>query len=76
MTGQVTTVLSDKNADDNIAKLIYGSAKGIEDSLGNPAAATALAAAIQAQEVIKLITDSGEVLHKKLLYFDLQYNIF
>lgn len=75
-TGQVTTLLADDIGLEKIYKISAGSDKGIEISLGNPAATPALAAAIQAQEVVKLVTGIGEVLHKKLFYFDTELNIF
>ena len=75
-TGQVTTFLPEDIGLEKIYKVSAGSDKGIELSLGNPATTPALAAAIQAQEVVKLVTGIGEVLHKKLFYFDTELNIF
>ena len=75
-TGQVTTLLADDIGLEKLYKVSAGSDKGIELSLGNPAATPSLAAAIQAQEVVKLVTGIGEVLHKKLFYFDTELNIF
>lgn len=75
-TGQVTTLLADDIGLEKIYKVSAGSDKGIELSLGNPAATPAFAAAIEAQEVVKLLTGIGEVLHKKLFYFDTELNIF
>ncbi|HTY23180.1 MAG TPA: hypothetical protein VMC85_08615, partial [Desulfomonilaceae bacterium] len=59
---------------------IYGKAncpdRGIEAVLGNPATTPALAAAIQAQEVVKLLTGIGEAINHRLLYFDTELNIY
>lgn len=75
-TGQVSSLMSEE---DSLVKL-YGHAvppdKGIEASLGNPAATPALAAALEAQEVIKILTGVGEILTEKLFYFDTEYNVF
>ncbi len=51
-------------------------AKGAEHELGNPAATPALAAALQVQEAVKVITGSGEPLRNKLLCFDTEWNLF
>jgi len=75
-TGQVTTLLPGDNGLEKIYKISAGSDKGIEIVLGNPATTPALAAAIQSQEVVKILTGIGELLHKKLLYFDTELNIF
>jgi len=75
-TGQVTTLLPGDQGLEKLYKVTAGSNKGIEVVLGNPAATPALAAAIQAQEVIKIVTGIGEVLHQRLLYFDTELNIF
>lgn len=75
-TGQVTTLLPGDIGLEKIYKVTAGADKGIETILGNPAATPALAAAIQAQEVIKFLTGTGELLHKRLLYFDTELNIF
>lgn len=75
-TGQVTTILP---SDSDMAKKLFSntdSDKGIELVLGNPAATPAIAAAIQAQEVVKLLTGVGETLSGRLLYFDTEYNLF
>jgi len=75
-TGQVSTVMPE---DHGIATL-FGKAtpsdRGVEVLLGNPATTPAVAAALQSQEVIKLITGVGQPLSRQLLYFDLEYNLF
>ena len=75
-TGQVSTVMPE---DQGIATL-FGKAtpsdRGVEVLLGNPATTPAVAAALQSQEVIKLITGVGKPLSRQLLYFDLEYNLF
>ena len=75
-TGQVTTLLPGDIGLEKIYKSSRGEDKGIEIAVGNPATTPAFAAAIQAQEVIKFLTGTGELLHKQLLYFDTELNIF
>lgn len=75
-TGQITTIFPGDKSLDHIYKSSPQSDRGIEVILGNPATTPALAASLQAQEVIKVITGIGEPLRHKLLYFDLEYNIF
>ncbi|HAM49903.1 MAG TPA: hypothetical protein DCP92_04115 [Nitrospiraceae bacterium] len=75
-TGQVGTILPSGPGLEKIYKTTSGLDKGIETVLGNPAATPALAAAIQAQEVVKLLTGMGETLSHKLLYFDTELNIY
>ena len=50
--------------------------KGAENELGNPAATPALAAALQVQEAVKVLTASGETLRNKMLCFDTEWNLF
>jgi molybdopterin/thiamine biosynthesis adenylyltransferase len=75
-TGQVTTLLPGGHGLEKLYKVTAGSDKGIETALGNPATTPAIAAALQAKEVVKLLTGIGEVLYEKLLYFDTELNIF
>jgi molybdopterin/thiamine biosynthesis adenylyltransferase len=75
-TGQVATILPTGPGLEKLYKTTSSSEKGIETVLGNPAATPALAAAIQAQEVVKLLTGTGETLSHKLLYFDTELNIY
>jgi molybdopterin/thiamine biosynthesis adenylyltransferase len=75
-TGQVGTILPTGPGLEKIYKTTSGSDKGIETVLGNPSATPALAAAIQAQEVVKLLTGMGETISHKLLYFDTELNIY
>jgi len=75
-TGQVGTILPTGAGLEKIYRTIGGSDKGIETELGNPAATPALAAAIQVQEVIKLLTGVGETISQKLLYFDTELNVY
>jgi molybdopterin/thiamine biosynthesis adenylyltransferase len=49
-----------------------GKSKGIELETGNPAATAAIAAAIEVQEAVKVVTGRGETLGGKLLYLDLE----
>ncbi len=75
-TGQVSTILPTDHGLPNLFKRQTESDHGIEASLGNPATTPAVAAALQAQEVIKLITGVGQPLFGQLLYFDLEFNLF
>jgi|SRR5208283_3962827 len=75
-TGQVGTILPTGPGLEKLYKTTISSEKGIETVLGNPAATPALAAAIQAQEVVKVLTGMGETLSHKLLYFDTELNIY
>ena len=47
-------------------------AQGVEAELGNPAATPAMAAALQAQETVKLLTGTGRILRNEILYFDME----
>ncbi|WP_425060088.1 Molybdopterin-synthase adenylyltransferase [Sporomusa carbonis] len=74
-TGQVMTVFPE----DKGIEAVYRDAgvnKGVEVSLGNPAATPAIAAALEVQEAVKIITGKGEPLRNKLLYFDTEYNTY
>jgi molybdopterin/thiamine biosynthesis adenylyltransferase len=75
-TGQVTTLLPEDIGLEKIYQSTGNLDRGIELSLGNPATTPALAASIQAQEVVKFLTGVGELLHKKIFYFDTEFNIF
>lgn len=75
-TGQVGTIVPTGPGLEKIYGTTGGSDKGIETVLGNPAPTPALAAAIQAQEVVKLLTGIGETINHKLLYFDTELNIY
>ncbi|MDR7867038.1 MAG: HesA/MoeB/ThiF family protein [Sporomusaceae bacterium] len=75
-TGQIATILPGDPGLDRIYKLCAGQAKGIENALGNPAATPALAASLQVQEVVKLLTGVGRPLSRQLLYFDTELNLF
>lgn len=74
--GQVSTVLPGDRGVPALFARQTESDHGIESSLGNPAATPAVAAALQAQETVKLITGVGQPLSSHLLYFDLEYNLF
>jgi molybdopterin/thiamine biosynthesis adenylyltransferase len=75
-TGQVTTILPDGPGLEKIYKSGLSSERGVETALGNPAPTPALAAALQAQEVVKLITGVGQPLTGRLLFFDTEINLF
>jgi len=48
-----------------------GKTRGVETETGNPATTPTLAAAIEVQEAIKVITGRGAALRRRLLYLDL-----
>lgn len=75
-SGQVTTILPSGPGLDEIYRCASDTGRGAEKVLGNPPPTPALAAAIQAQEVVKIITGVGETLSGRLLIFDTEYNIF
>jgi molybdopterin/thiamine biosynthesis adenylyltransferase len=75
-TGQVGTILPDGPGLDKLYPTNSASGKGIETLLGNPAPTPALAAAVQTQEVVKILTGIGQTLAGKLFYFDIGLNIY
>ena len=75
-TGQVATVLPDEPWIPALIGQPIPVDAGVETVLGNPAVTPAMAAALQAQEVVKLITGVGQLLNGQLFYFDLEYNLF
>lgn len=75
-TGQVSTVMPEDQGIATLFEKATPSDRGVEVLLGNPATTPAVAAALQSQEVIKLITGVGQPLSRQLLYFDLEYNLF
>lgn len=75
-TGQVSTVFPGDPGLKVLFKDSTSSNKGIEVKLGNPAATPAIAASLQVQEVVKVLTGLGEPLRNKVLYFDTEYNHF
>ncbi len=73
-TGQVMTVFPE---DPGLERLYERPVtRGVEVELGNLSPTPALAAALQVQEVVKVITGRGEPLRNKLLYFDAEWNLF
>jgi len=75
-TGQVSTIFPGDPGLKVLFRNPGGDGKGIEVQLGNPAGTPAIAAAFQAQEVVKVLTGMGEPLRDKVLYFDTEYNNF
>ncbi|WP_156784682.1 HesA/MoeB/ThiF family protein [Thermosinus carboxydivorans] len=75
-TGQVMTVFPGDPGLAHVYRGMTGAERGVEALLGNPAPTPALAAALQAQEVIKILTGLGQPIRNKLLYFDTEQNIF
>ncbi|MBN1399405.1 MAG: ThiF family adenylyltransferase [Anaerolineae bacterium] len=69
-TGQVMTILPG----DPGLRGLYGEGdvpeRGIEIQLGNPAATPMMISAWQVQEVVKLVTGTGQLLRKRMLIFD------
>ncbi|MDF2633232.1 MAG: UBA/THIF-type binding protein [Pelosinus sp.] len=74
--GQVMTVMPGDKSFDNLFRSKPPANRGIETTLGNPAGTPALAASLEVQEVVKILTGTGEPIRNKLLYFDTQYNLF
>ncbi len=75
-TGQVMTIMPGDKGLEQIYKQAKKGEKGAEVILGNPAGTPTLAAALQVQEVVKVLTGVGEPLRNKMLYFDTEMNIF
>ncbi len=75
-TGQVSTIFPGDHGISSIFARPNESDRGIESILGNPAVTPAVAAALQVQETVKLITGVGKPLRRQMLYFDLEYNLF
>lgn len=73
--GLVTTLMPDGPGVEKLYGAMRGN-RGIETMLGNPAATPALTAAVQAQEVVKLVTGTGQPLVNRLLHFDTEVNTF
>lgn len=69
-TGEITTIFPG----DLGLEAIYGqqpsSERGIETELGNPSATPMMVSAWQAQEVVKILLEQGEVLRHRMLLFD------
>jgi molybdopterin/thiamine biosynthesis adenylyltransferase len=76
LTGQVGTILPTGPGLEKIYTTTGGPDKGIETVLGNPAVTPALAAAVQTQEVVKLLTGMGKLINNKLFYFDTELNFY
>ncbi len=72
-TGQVMTILPG----DPGLRAFYGEGplpeRGVETQLGNPAATPMMIAAWELQEVIKLLTNRGELLRKRVLIMDAEF---
>jgi len=69
-TGQVMTILP---GDPGLEALYGGDAppeRGLETTLGNPAATPMMVAAWQIQEVVKILVGSGELIRRRLLILD------
>lgn len=75
-TGQVMTVMPGDKSFEQLYRIIPPSDRGAEVILGTLAATPSLAASIEAQEVVKILTGNGEPIRNKLLYFDTQHNVF
>ncbi len=72
--GQVMTVLPG----DAGVGLLYreGEEHGVETATGNPAATPAVVAALQVQEVVKVVTGVGEPLRNRLLFVDVEGDLY
>lgn len=75
-TGQISTILPEDTGLRRFLEHPAGVNSGAERQLGTPAVTPALAAALQAQETVKLITGIGQTLSRRMLYFDLESNLF
>jgi molybdopterin-synthase adenylyltransferase len=74
--GQVSTIMPGKTSLATLYKTKGEEQRDDRMSLGSPAATPAIVAAIQAQEVVKLVTGLGEPLCDRLLYFNTKRNIY
>lgn len=74
--GQVMTVMPGDKSFEQLYRIKPHSDRGVEVILGTPAATPSLAASLEAQEVIKILTGYGEPIRNKFLYFDTQSNVF
>jgi len=74
--GYVTVILPG----DSGWRALYGGqgsdVNGVERELGNLGATAAVAASLETQEVIKLISGRGEILRNRFLFFDTERNFF
>lgn len=68
---QVTTIFPGDDTLNKIYNMDKQTSKGIEKEMGNPSFTPALAASIEASEVIKLLLRRGELLRKKMAFIDL-----
>ncbi len=77
LLGQVATILPDSalGPDDLYSRICEQAGIDGFDAVKLPAS-TGIAASLQTQEVIKLVTHTGELLAGKTLFFDLGRNIF
>lgn len=73
-TGQVMTIYPDDIGLDSLYAKETG--RGAQIRLDNRAATSALAAALEVQEVIKILTGKGETIRNRLLFFDIECGIF
>jgi molybdopterin/thiamine biosynthesis adenylyltransferase len=72
--GQVMTVFP---GDPGLRLLYRGDQEhGVELATGNPAATPVVVAALQVNEVVKLITGIGEPLRHRLLFLDTESNLY
>ncbi|NLY67678.1 MAG: HesA/MoeB/ThiF family protein [Tissierellia bacterium] len=74
--GQVSTIYPEDNTFNYIYPDNEDLNKGIEIELGNPSFIPPLVAAIEVSEVIKILTNKGDLLRNKILLIDLLNNNF
>jgi molybdopterin-synthase adenylyltransferase len=73
-SGQVMTVYP---GDAGVGLLYHeGEEHGVEVATGNPAATPAIVAALQVEEVVKIIAGVGEPLRRRLLFIDTESNLY
>lgn len=74
--GQVSTIYPEDSTFDFIYPSDDNVNKGIETELGNPSFMPPLVASIEVAEVIKILTNRGNLLRNKALFIDLLSNSF
>lgn len=74
--GQVTTIFPEDDTFDLLCSNSNYNNRGIERILGNPSFIPPIIASIQTTEVIKILTNKGNILRKKILIIDLLNNDF
>jgi molybdopterin-synthase adenylyltransferase len=74
--GQVSTIMPGRAGLETLYKFDINEHTDDQMALGSPSTTPVIAAAIQAQEVVKLVTGIGDTLSGCLLYFNTKRNIY